>query len=72
MCDTSEEKMIASWNTVVPKILKLEGSLVPDSFNEEVMYTVIKFMDKKFRSSGPTATAPGVFCIHEVSNHIIM
>ena len=47
MCETSEEKMIASWNTIVPKILKLEGSLIPDSFNEEVMYTVIKLMDKK-------------------------
>ena len=48
-------------------MLQHGGSAIPDSLKEEDMYNAINIMDKTFRSSGPTATAPGAFSIHEVA-----
>ena len=59
--------MLNKWTRVVPSILQHGGLAVPGSLKEDDMYNTLNIMDKAFRSSGPTATAPGAFSIHEVT-----
>ena len=67
MCKVTEESMLNNWTRVVPSILQHGGLAVPGSLKEDDMYNTLNIMDKAFRSSGPTATAPGAFSICEVT-----
>ena len=71
MCKVTEESMVNNWTRVVPSILQHGGFPAPDSLTEDDMYNTLNIMDKAFRSSGPTATAPGAFSIHEVAIFLV-
>ena len=71
MCKVTEESMVNNWTRVVPSILQYGGLPIPDSLTEDDMYNTLNIMDKAFRSSGPTATAPGAFSIHEVTIFLV-
>ena len=71
MCKVAEESMVNNWIKLVPSILQHGGLVVPDSLKEEDTYNTLNIMDKAFRSSGPTATAPGAFSIHEVTIFLV-
>ena len=70
MCGLEAVATIQSnWRKNVPKLLQLDGESSPAT-EEEMNYKVLHIMDKKLRTSGPSAKSSAAFSLYEVNRGI--
>ena len=70
MCgENAIDNINSKWLELLPGLLQLDGvEEVPSELSESFHYKAIKFLDKAFCGSGPTAKSGGAFSVYEV-NH---
>ena len=64
MCGEGSSEVIRNnWKKYIPKFLELDGesNTHPDVCTEEMDFKILRILDKKLRSSGPTAKLPAVY-----------